>query len=309
VGAVAGASGGGGACGAQSPVPPVRKAGNLTVESPPRKPSERFGSRMRTHIEGALTASAQRFWVGIEVPSFVQLAAGTLELFLLDRVQIGDPEPAAPGAAVPAPPNGFLAFYRDPYDASSCGLSGSSENCAFGAALYHCSGKLQWVLTLNAFLSRRDHLEIQDARFADGVLYFNEACQSYSKDAGGKCSSLVALDPAAKKVIWRSAPLLSNNAFIVANSKYIVSGYGFTAEPDALFVVRRSDGKMMHRAAVTTAHEHMRIADDGSLLVTLYDNKRLRFAMSGFEGENPKLVKLPEDKSRPRTMPDFDTRR
>lgn len=243
---------------------------------------------MRADIDGPLSAQGPRFWVGMEVPSFVQIASGTLELFLLDKVTVAAP-PLPEGAA----PEGFLAFYRDPYDASSCALSGSNNagNCAYGAALYHCSGKLLWVVTLNPFLSRPDQLEIQDVRYDGGVLYFNEGCQTYSKDAGGRCSSLVALDPVAKNVLWRSAPRTSNNAFVI-HGQYILAGYGFTDEPDFLYVVRRSDGKVMQRVPVSTAHQQINVERDGTVSVVLYDGAPLRFMAQGFDGASPKLVKL-----------------
>lgn len=242
---------------------------------------------MRADTEGSLTVAAPRAWVGIEVPSFVQISSGTLELFLLDKVRV-DPD-SPPGA----PPDGFLAFYRDPYDASSCGLSGKdgSANCAYGVALYECSGKIRWVFALEPFLSRPDHLEVQDVRYAGGVLYFNEACQSYSREAGGRCSSLVAVDPVARKVLWRSQPLVSNNQFVVVG-RYLVTGYGFTAEPDFLYVLRRSDGKVMQRVSVATAHETMTWRPDGTLAVKLYDESVLGFALQGFDGDTPKLVKV-----------------
>jgi hypothetical protein len=242
---------------------------------------------MRSHIDGSLTAGSPRIWVGPEVPAFVQLTAGTLELFILDKVRIAAPADASE--------DGLLAFYRDPYGASSCDLSGPS-NCSFGAALYHCSGKLLWVLGLNAFMSRPDRLEVQDIRFDGGTLYFNEACQSYSKEANGRCSSLVAVDTAAKKVMWRSPPLTSNGMFTVAG-KHLITGYGFTAEPDFLFVVKRSDGSIAQRIPVATGPQHIELVSPGEALVELYDGARLRFRLEGFDGDKPRLVKLVQDKA------------
>lgn len=251
------------------------------VESPPRAVTRTIPSRLRTHADGSLVANAQRVWVGPDVPSFVQLGAGTLELFLMDPVSV---EPSS------TKNDGFLAFYRDPYGASSCQLSGN-QNCAYGATLYHCSGKLLWVLSLGQFLSKPERLEVQDIRYFDGVLYFNEACQSYSKESVGKCSSIVAVDPVAKKVLWRSPPLTSNNVFLPLN-RYLVSGYGFTAEPDFLFVVRRSDGAVVHRTSIPSAHDGMSIEGD-VLTASIYGQKPLRYRLEGFDGEKPKLVKLP----------------
>ena len=254
-----------------APPPPTRIGGDLTVSSPPLAPTRTIPSRLRTHVEGTLSRGNARVWVGRDVPPFVLLQGGTRELFLLDQA-----------------PDGFVALYRDPYGASSCGLGGDG-NCSFGAALFECSGKTRWLFLLDPFLSRKDHLEVQDLRYADGVLYFNEACQSYSKEAQGKCSSLVAVDPLTRTLLWRTRPLVSNATFLVAG-RYLITGYGFTAEPDALFIVRRSDGKIMSTTSIPTAHDTLALAPDGILTVSTQSGAVLHFRAEGFDGEQPRLV-------------------
>ena len=229
---------------------------------------------MRTHVDGDLSRGSARTWVGRDVPPFVLVQGGTRELSLLDQA-----------------PDGFVGLYRDPYGASSCTLSGTA-NCSFGVALFECSGKTRWLFLLDAFFSRKDHLEVQDLRYADGILYFNEACQSYSQAAQGQCSSLVAVEPLTKTLLWRTRPLVSNATFLVAD-RYLITGYGFTAEPDALFIVRRSDGKVMSRTAIPTAHNDLALGPDGVLTVSTYSEPGLRFRAEGFDGERPRLVALP----------------
>ncbi|MBI3200343.1 MAG: hypothetical protein HYZ29_02300 [Myxococcales bacterium] len=258
------------ACGFPTGLPATRSAGGLTVPAVPGKRRYEFTGRLRSHTDGALSARSQRVWVGTPVPTFVPLASGTQELMLLDPT-----------------PNGYFAVYRDPYDASSCKLSGS-KNCDNEVAAFDCSGKTLFRVPLKTFFSRKDHLELQDARFAGDVVYFNEACQSYSSGAGGKCSSLVALDPYARKVLWRSPALTSNNRFKVYD-KYIVTGYGFTAEPDFLFVIRRSDGKVMQKVGVPSAHEDL-IEGPGSIVAQMETGRGLLFTLEGFDGPSPKLV-------------------
>lgn len=289
-----------GPCGNPPPPPPVRRGGALVVESPPRKAEHPFAGRLRSHIEGPLSVRTERLWIGPEVPSFVPVTVGTMELFILDPVVIDDPEKTQT-------PDGFLAFYRDPYDASSCSLS-AETNCAVGAALYHCSGKLLWVHHFKHFLSRPTHLEVQDVRYDRGVLYFNEACQSYSKEAGGQCSALIAVDPKEKKVLWRTKPLISNNRFLV-HKKYIIAGYGFTAEPDFLHVIKKSDGSVVQKISVPSSHEQLELQGD-LLTVSIYGDKLLHFRLDGFEGDKPKLVKVaapppPVNQPQPRRMHGF----
>ena len=258
-----------------APAPPTRVAGDLTVSSPPLAPTRTLPSRLRAHVEGTLSRGSARVWVGRDVPPFVLVQGGTRELFLLDQA-----------------PDGFVALYRDPYGASSCSLGGEG-NCSFGAALFECAGKTRWLFLLDPFLSRKDHLEVQDMRYADGVFYFNEACQSYSKEAQVKCSSLVAVDPLTRTLLWRTRPLVSNATFVVAG-RYLITGYGFTAEPDALFIVRRSDGKITSTTPIPSAHDTLALAPSGILTVSTQSDTVLRFRAEGFDGERPRLVALPK---------------
>ncbi len=228
-------------------------------------------------MEGSLTRGSARTWVGRDVPPFVLVTGGTRELTLLDEA-----------------PDGFVGLYRDPYGASSCTL-GRPANCSFGVALFECAGKTRWLFLLDPFFSRKDQLEVQDIQYADGVLYFNEACQSYSREAQGQCSSLVAVEPLTKTLLWRTRPLVSSATFVVAN-RYLITGYGFTAEPDALFIIRRADGKIMGRTSIPTAHHTLSLDVSGILRVDAWSGPELRFRAEGFDGANPRLVPLPGDR-------------
>ena len=253
--------------------PLERTAGDLIVHAPPDESARSGGGRLRSHVEGALSKGSRRIWVGPQVPGFVSLIEGTKELFLLDRV--GDD---------------FLAFYRDPYGASSCDLSGDA-NCDYFARLYDIEGNERWALPLGSMLSSPSYLEVQDIRYADGVLYFNEACQSYSKQVKGKCSYLVAVDPVEGKELWRTKKLVSNGEFLIVGD-YIISGYGFTAEKDFIYVVSRADGSIEQKVPLKKAAETFELDEDGLVKVRIYPGTVLRYRMEGWEGSAPKLVKV-----------------
>ncbi len=231
------------------------------------------GGRLRTHTQGVLSGASGRTWAGPPVPPYVPTRIDTLELFIADDAD-----------------GGILALYREPYNLTSCKLSGST-NCAYEVRHYDAKGRFAWSLRLADVMSMRDHLEVQDIRLAGGVLYFNEACQSYSNEAKGQCSRLVAVDPRRKQVLWRTDPLVSNGRFRVRGC-YIVAGYGFTAEPDFVHLVDRATGKVLQTIAVSSSPEELNLVGSDRLDVTLYNGVTRHYRLDGFDAKAPKLMPL-----------------
>lgn len=229
--------------------------------------------RLRSHVDGVLSGPGGRTWIGPAVPDAIPTQLGTLELFVLDRAD-----------------GGYLALYREPYGLASCQL-GTDDNCAYEVRHYDRRGQLRWALPMDGVLSRPDHLEIQDLRLAGGVLYFNEACQSYARDAGGACSALVAYDPRAREVLWRTPPLVSNGRFVVRGC-YLITGYGFTAELDAVKLVDRATGRVRQTVLVSSAPERYRLDEPGLLDVTLYSGATRTYRLDGIDGPAGRLVDL-----------------
>jgi len=235
---------------------------------------DRREGRLRVHSSSPLTSAPRRTgrgsWFGPAIPRYIPRRVGSLDLMVLDQVD-----------------GGYLALYREPYDLGSCQLA-DDTNCSYQVRHYRDDGRLAWALPLAPLMSRGDHLEVQDIRLSGGVLYFNEACQSYSKEADGDCSSLVAVDPVHTRVLWRTPPLTSNNRFAVSGC-YIVAGYGFTAEPDAVHLIDRSTGQVLQRLPVSTAPESYRVGPTGQVDVTLYSGAVGHFRLDASAG---KLVAL-----------------
>jgi hypothetical protein len=153
------------------------------------------------------------------------------------------------------PDGGFFVFLRENPREKLTPVTGR-----YLAIVYSSAGKEQRRVDLGKHLLLSSN-EIQDVRYRGGIIYFNEACQSYSKEVKGKCSSLVALDPAAGTVLWRSPYLSSNNLFIFKDDETLVSGYGFTAEPDYLFLLSAKTGEVLSRTKLDTAHTYLEIQD------------------------------------------------
>ena len=182
-------------------------------------------------------------WPG-KLPIYVPRTDGDLALYFADPT-----------------PDGWLVFYRTPTERSP-----SRANATFSVTLFGPAGERRWTLPLNPLLSRRDRLEVTDARYVDGKLYFNESCQSYSREAGGRCSSLGRVDPRARRVEWRTRPLVSNGIFLV-DGPWVIAGYGFTAEPDFLRLIDRETGAILFTQPLDTAADYMEMRG-GRLYVT-----------------------------------------
>lgn len=222
---------------------------------------------MRTHMAGPLTVSAKRTWKGQPLPGFVPQKDDELSLQLMDVTS-----------------DGYFAVWRSLYGAKYK----PNENPRARARLYDCKGAVLWTLELNEFYSRPDRLELQDARYVDGTLYFNEACQSYAKEAGNKCSSLIALDPKQKKVSWKTGPLISNGRFYVTKS-YIVSVYAFTNEQRFVRVLNRKDGKVVASAKLVGHHEWDEL--NGEEFHVRTEEGDEYFALEGLDAGNLKTIK------------------
>lgn len=93
------------------------------------------------------------------------------------------------------------------------------------------------------------------AREAGGVLYVETAHLTYARSSGGRNAYVTAIDLRTKKLRWRSPALVANARTFVLAGDVLVTGYGFTAEPDSLFLLDRRTGRVLDRLAVPTGPE------------------------------------------------------
>jgi outer membrane protein assembly factor BamB len=110
------------------------------------------------------------------------------------------------------------------------------------------------------------------AREATGVLYVSNSHVTYATQTKGRNAYLSAIDLARRKTIWRSPALVANARTFVVSGDVIVAGYGFTAEPDFLYLLDRRSGKVLHRLRVPSAPEIIRLRE-GRLHVRTYDRQ------------------------------------
>ena len=113
--------------------------------------------------------------------------------------------------------------------------------------------------------------QIQTAREADGVLYVETAHDTYARSSYNRNAYITAFDLKTKKALWRSPALVANARGFVVAGRYLVTGYGFTAEPDYLYLLDRSSGHVVERLKLPNAPE--RITRTGNqLTIRTYDH-------------------------------------
>jgi len=104
------------------------------------------------------------------------------------------------------------------------------------------------------------------------VLYVSNSHLTYASQTKGRNAYLSAIDLGTKKTLWRSPALVANARTFVVTRDLIVAGYGFTAEPDFLYLLDRRSGKVLHRLPVPSAPEIIKLRD-GRLYVRTYDRQ------------------------------------
>jgi hypothetical protein len=111
----------------------------------------------------------------------------------------------------------------------------------------------------------------QWAEERDGVLYVENAHLTYATASFGQNAYVTAIDLKTRRVRWRSPALVANAFNFLVTPHYVVAGYGFTNEPDYLYVLDRRTGHVLDRLLLPNGPETIRRT--GNLLhVRTYDH-------------------------------------
>jgi hypothetical protein len=113
--------------------------------------------------------------------------------------------------------------------------------------------------------------ELVWAREANGVLYVQNAHLTYAKSSYGQNAYITAIDPQSKRRLWRSKALVANAQTFAVTPDYLLTGYGFTAEPDYLYLLDRRTGRVVERLSLPSGPE--KITRSGrNFVVRTYDH-------------------------------------
>jgi outer membrane protein assembly factor BamB len=112
---------------------------------------------------------------------------------------------------------------------------------------------------------------VEWAREADGVLYVENTHLTFASAPRRRNAYISAIDLNTRRTLWRSPALVADARTFVLDGGYIISRYGFTAEPDFLYLLDRRTGRVLDRLELPSAPELIRRRGN-RLYVRTYDH-------------------------------------
>ena len=111
----------------------------------------------------------------------------------------------------------------------------------------------------------------QWAQERNGVLFVEHTHLTYASASFNRNAYITAIDLKTRRAIWRSRALVANAFNFLVTSRYVIAGYGFTREPDYLYVLDRRTGRVLDRLLLPNGPE--RITLRGNVVhVRTYDH-------------------------------------
>ena len=104
----------------------------------------------------------------------------------------------------------------------------------------------------------------------ESVVYVSHSHNAFASDSRGMNAYITAIDLNTRRLLWRSDPLVSNAANFIVAGNSIISGYGYSAEPDYLYLLDRSNGRQIEKITLRTGPQYI-ISKDDQLFVRTYN--------------------------------------
>lgn len=108
------------------------------------------------------------------------------------------------------------------------------------------------------------------ATIKDNVLYVSHSHDTYAKSSNNMNGYITAIDLSDRSILWRTKALVTNSQNFLILDGVIICGYGFTSEPDYLYQVDLSTGKVLDKTLLKSAPSYI-IKKGNSLYVRTYN--------------------------------------
>jgi hypothetical protein len=116
------------------------------------------------------------------------------------------------------------------------------------------------------------------ATLKDNILYVSHSHNTYAYSSNNMNAYITAIDLTDMSIIWRTDALVSNSYNFLLLDDVIISGYGFTDEPDYLYQVDSHTGEVIDKIALESAPSYI-VKKDNTIYVRTY-NKDYEFEIS-----------------------------
>lgn len=112
--------------------------------------------------------------------------------------------------------------------------------------------------------------KINWAEIKNNILYISHSHNTYAKSSNNMNAYITAIDLSDMNILWRTDALVSNSNNFLIIEDVIISGYGFTDEPDYLYQININTGETLDTIPLKTAATYI-IKKDQSLFVRTYN--------------------------------------
>ncbi|MGQ0573944.1 MAG: protein kinase domain-containing protein [Pseudonocardia sp.] len=99
--------------------------------------------------------------------------------------------------------------------------------------------------------------QVRWARQVGDVLYVSHGHYTYARSSYGANAYVTAIRVPDGRVLWHSAPLVSNALTFEVAGEHLVTGYGFTEEDDHLYALDRATGAVERSVALASGPEYL----------------------------------------------------
>jgi hypothetical protein len=131
-----------------------------------------------------------------------------------------------------------------------------------------------------------------------GTLYVAHSHRNFAIASGGKNGYISAIDLHSRRLLWRSAALVSNAANFVIIGNTVISGYGFSAEPDYLYLLDAASGEQLQRIRLRS-HPQYIVSKADRLYVRSYDSDYLFRVVQPSGDQRPPRLQPPSTLRQP----------
>jgi serine/threonine protein kinase len=114
------------------------------------------------------------------------------------------------------------------------------------------------------------HQYIHWASQVDDTLYVSHGHNTYARSSKGMTGYVSAINIKDHRVLWSSPALISNGDNFEIVDDYLITGYGFTDEPDFLYALRRKTGDVIQKIKLKSGPEYI-IRKNDNIYVRTYD--------------------------------------